>query len=68
MNVEELKYFGKDILTISEESQMPLGQKLSLLGPVLSYLGSVIRALGLKGTVQLVRGVKEEIASAESID
>lgn len=68
MKVEELEHYGKDILTIAEDSQMPLGQKLALLGPVLYYLGGVIRTLGLKGTIHMVRGVKEEIASAQELD
>ena len=68
MNVEALPNYGKDILTIGEEIQLSLSQKLSLLGPVLQLAGGLISALGLKGTVQLVRRVKVEIANAETLD
>ena len=68
MNVEALPYYGKDILTINEEAKIPLGRKLSLAGAVLQFAGGIIRALGLKGTVQLVKNVKQEIASAQHLD
>jgi hypothetical protein len=68
MKVEELKHYGKDIISINEQSKMPFRKKLALLMPVLGYLGSVIKVLGMAGTLQLVRGVKEEIRKAERLD
>ena len=68
MNVTELKHYGKDILSISEGSQTPLGEKLSLAGPVLALAGSLIKALGLKGSLQFVRNVKHELQRAETMD
>ena len=68
MKVEELPYYGKDILTIGEKSRLSLGQALTLLGPALQLASGIIRALGLRGTVHLVRRVKEEIASAQDLD
>jgi L-2-amino-thiazoline-4-carboxylic acid hydrolase len=68
MNVEALPNYGKDIVTMSADSKMTFGEKLAMLGPVLSYLGGVIGELGLGGTVKMVRRVKEEIASAQDLD
>jgi L-2-amino-thiazoline-4-carboxylic acid hydrolase len=68
MNVEALPHYGKDILAIGEESQMSFGQKFSMLGHVLQFAGGLIRALGFRGSVELVRGVKEEIANARTLD
>ena len=68
MNVEALPHYGKDILTINEEAKIPPGRKLALAGAVLQFAGGVIRALGLKGTVQLVKNVKQEIACAQDLD
>ena len=68
MNVEVLPNYGKDILTISKDTRTTLGQKVTLFGPALAYLGSVVLALGLRGTVQLVKNVKLEIANAQSLD
>jgi len=68
MNVQALPNYGKDILTISADSEMTFGEKLSMLGSVLSYLGGVIGELGLGGTVQMVRRVKEEIARAQDLN
>lgn len=68
MNVEALPNYGKDILTISADSKMTFGEKLAMLGPVLSYLGGMIRTLGLRSTVRMVRGVKEEITNAQDLD
>jgi hypothetical protein len=68
MKVEELENYGKDLLTIQEHSQMPLSQKLRLLAPVLGYLGSILRTLGLDGSVHLVKNVRQEIRSAKGRD
>ena len=68
MEVETLPNYGKNILTISEDTKTTLGQKLAMLGPVLAYLGGVVRDLGLRGTMQMIRRTKEEIASAQALD
>jgi hypothetical protein len=68
MKVEELKHYGKDIISISEQSKMSFRKKLSLLVAVLEYIGAVIKTLGLRGTFRLVREVKEEIRKAAMYD
>jgi hypothetical protein len=68
MKVEELENYGKDLLSIQEHSQMPLRQKLRLLTPVLGYLRSVVRTLGVDGAVRLVKNVKQEIRSTKGRD
>jgi hypothetical protein len=66
--VEELRQYGKDLLTIGEGSGIPFRTKLRLLTPVLRYLGATVRILGLSGTLELVRQVKNEIQRAEGYD
>jgi hypothetical protein len=68
MKVEELENYGKDLLSIQEHSQMPLRDKLKLLAPILGYLGSVVRTLGVDGAVHLVKNVRQEIQSAKERD
>ena len=68
MIVEALPNYGKDILTISKDTKTTLGQKLAMLSPVSVYLGGVVRELGLRGTLQMIRRTKEEIASAQDMD
>ena len=58
MRVEELRNYGKDLLTVGEGSDIPFRKRLELLAPVLRYLGAIVRMLGPKETLQLVREVK----------
>jgi hypothetical protein len=46
MRVEELRNYGKDLLTVGEGSEIPFRKKLALLRPILEYLGDIVRALG----------------------
>lgn len=66
--VEDLEHYGKDIFSISEDSTMSFLKRLSLVLHVLGYVISVIKALGLKGSLSLIRKVKEEIRKAEKHD
>ena len=68
MRVEELRNYGKDLLTVGEGSDIPFRKRLELLAPVLRYLGAIVRMLGPKETLQLVREVKEETERAEGYD
>jgi hypothetical protein len=68
MRVEQLEHYGKDLLTIGEGSEIPFRNRLRLLPPVLRYLGATVRELGLTGTLQLVRKLREEIQRAEGYD
>jgi hypothetical protein len=66
MQVEELKNYGKDLISINEQSEIPFRKKLAILAPILGYLGAVIKILGVKGMLQLVRDVKDEVQRAET--
>ena len=68
MKVEELKHYGKDIISISEDSKMSFQKRLSLVMPILGYVISVIKTLGLKGSFSLVREVKKETQRAGKYD
>ncbi|MEA3479003.1 MAG: hypothetical protein U9R60_12535, partial [Bacteroidota bacterium] len=68
MKVEELNHYGKDIISISENSKMSFRKRLSLVVPVQGYVISVIKALGLKWSFSLIREVKEEIRKTEKYD
>jgi hypothetical protein len=67
-SVEQLEHYGKDLLTIQGQARIPLGHKLRLLGATSTYLRGILKTLGLGGTVRLVRGVKQEIAQAQTRD
>lgn len=66
--VEDLIHYGKDIISISEDSTMSFLKRLSLVMPILGYVISVIKALGIKGSFSLIKEVKEEIREAEKYD
>ncbi len=68
MRVEELKHYGKDLLTIGEGSEIPFRNKLKLVPPVLRYLRATIGELGLTGALLLVREVRTEIQRVEGYD
>lgn len=68
MKVEELKNYGKDILSIQEQSKMPLGKKLRLLMPILGYLGALSKTLGVRGTIRLIQEARKEMEKAREYD
>jgi hypothetical protein len=68
MRVEELKNYGKDLLTIGEGAGVPFRTKLGLFPPVLWYLGATVKELRLIGALQIVRKVREEMQRAEGYD
>lgn len=68
MNIQGYKHYGKDILTISKETQMSIGTRLKVFWAALQYLISIIFVLGPVGLVKLIRGIREETEAAESLD
>jgi len=68
MQVTELEHYGKDIISIQAQSKISLREIQRLLGPVLGYAGGIVKTLGMGGTVQLIRNVKDEIKAAQMRD
>lgn len=68
MNVHDLPNYGKDILTMTEGGSMPLRKKLQLLGPILGYLRSTVRELGVRETYRLIFQARQEVERAETLD
>jgi hypothetical protein len=63
-----LRHFGKDILTIGEQSKVPFRKKVGLLPPIVGYLGATVKTLGFRGTLRLVGDVRKEIQRAQGYD
>lgn len=68
MQVNELPNYGIDILTISEQSRVPLRKRLQLILPALEMIGKVFQHLGIKGTIHFLTDIKSTIKFAETLD
>lgn len=68
MNVEALKNYGKDILSIQEQSNIPFRKKRVVVAAALRLLWDLFKILGPSGTVRFIKGIKEESHRAERLD
>ena len=68
MKIEEFENYGEDIISIQEHSKMPFRKKLAIIIPVLSYVWSAVRALGISRIIGLVREFRCEIQKSENYD
>lgn len=68
MQVNELPNYGKDILTISDQSRVPLKKRLQLILPALEMIGKIIQNLGIRVTIHFLGDIKSTIKYAETLD
>lgn len=68
MNVEELKNFGKDIMTIQKEMKVPLNKKLKIVKAAAAYLAGIVRELDPLGFIELIKKMKQEIKTAKTMN
>ncbi len=68
MQVEHLKNYGKDIMTMQREATAPLRKKLRIARAAMSFLASLIAALGASGFLRLIKTCKAEVRKAEQMD
>ena len=68
MKVENLKNYGKDILTIQKEFKLPIRKKILIMKPTISFLFDLIREMNPMGFVRFIKRYKQEKEKALLLD
>lgn len=68
MKVENLKNYGKDIITIQKESKLPFRKKLIMIIPSISFLFNLIVEMNPIWFVRFIKSYKEEKSKALKLD
>lgn len=68
MKVENLKNYGRDIISIQKESKLPFNKKLWIIKPTISFLFSLIKEMNPIGFIRFIKLYKKEKIKALQLD
>lgn len=68
MKVENLKNYGKDIISIQKESKLPLKKKFLIIRHTISFLFSLIKEMNFMGFIRFIKLYKKEKEKALKLD
>lgn len=68
MEVRELKNYGKDIITVQDESKLPINKKLKIFKPTITFLFNLIKEMSISGFIKFVKLYKLEKEKAFKLD
>ena len=68
MKVENLKNYGKDIISIQKESKLPFDKKILVIKPIISFLFSLIKEMNPIGFIRFIKLYKKEKSKALQLD
>jgi hypothetical protein len=68
MKVENLKNYGKDIISIQKDSKLPFKKKLLIIKPVISFFLALVKEMKPAGFIRFIKLYKQEKRKALQLD